>query len=347
LTELIAGPSRAEAAAGMTSAVPSDTAVTIAGISGGVATVCFPPAFSAGGRTAVRLRQAQVVYTLTEFPTVSRVALQSAGQPVAAPVRRSRHADLFAPIVVSDPVVGQRVSSPVTRPHRERVRGDGDPAAARRVGPGDRHPVHDRHLRQRLPGQPVAITPAVRARERTLDGVQIVERHDPQIGRDLDRQAGVLVVYGLLLTGIALTQGDPLTVRPGLGVPGIRGQAAAWMLGSSQVFCSVRVGHDGARNVGEPLVMATGVAADTREGLVDADAPGLGYRALGLFDHDPAVQRGLQLLGEDGAAADDPFLDQRDRRHVSQGLHDRDVGVLKLATLGRAEHVHGADDLLT
>jgi hypothetical protein len=113
LTELIAGPSGAEAAAGMTSAVPSATAVTIAGISGGVATVSFPPAFYAGGRTAVRLRQAQVVYTLTQFPTVSRVALQFAGQPVAAPVRRSDYADLLAPIVVSDPVVGQRVSSPV------------------------------------------------------------------------------------------------------------------------------------------------------------------------------------------------------------------------------------------
>jgi hypothetical protein len=114
LTELVAGPSRAEAAAGMASAVPPDTAVTIAGISGGVATVSFPPAFYAGGRAAVRLRQAQVVYTLTQFPSVSRVALQSAGQPVAAPVRRSDYADLLPLIVVSDPVVGQRVSSPVT-----------------------------------------------------------------------------------------------------------------------------------------------------------------------------------------------------------------------------------------
>jgi hypothetical protein len=114
MTELVAGPSRAEAAAGMASAVPPDTAVTIAGISGGVATVSFPPAFYAVGRAAVRLRQAQVVYTLTQFPSVSRVALQSAGEPVAAPVRRSDYADLLPLIVVSDPVVGQRVSSPVT-----------------------------------------------------------------------------------------------------------------------------------------------------------------------------------------------------------------------------------------
>ena len=114
LAELVAGPSRAEATAGMTSAVPPDTTVTIAGISGGVATVSFPPAFYTGGGAVVRLRQAQVVYTLTQFPSVSRVALQSAGEPVGAPVRRSDYADLLALIVVSDPVVGQRVSSPVT-----------------------------------------------------------------------------------------------------------------------------------------------------------------------------------------------------------------------------------------
>ena len=114
LTELVAGPSRAEATAGMTSAVPPDTTVTIAGISGGVATVSFPPAFYTGGGAVVRLRQAQVVYTLTQFPSVSRVALQSAGEPVGGPVRRSDYADLLALIVVSDPVVGQRVSSPVT-----------------------------------------------------------------------------------------------------------------------------------------------------------------------------------------------------------------------------------------
>jgi hypothetical protein len=47
----------------MTRAVPSDTAGTIAGISGGVTTVSFPPAFYVGDRTAVRLRQAQVVDT--------------------------------------------------------------------------------------------------------------------------------------------------------------------------------------------------------------------------------------------------------------------------------------------
>ena len=85
LTELIAGPAGAEAAAGMANAVPSGTTFTVVGISGGVATVSFPPAFYAGGRTAARLRQAQVVYTLTQFPSISRVALQSSGQPARRP----------------------------------------------------------------------------------------------------------------------------------------------------------------------------------------------------------------------------------------------------------------------
>ena len=133
--------------------MPAGTAFTIVGISDGVATVSFPPAFYAGGRTVARLRQAQVVYTLTQFPTVSRVALQSAGEPVAAPVGRSDYADLLALIVVSDPVVGQRVSSPVT------VAGTANvfeatvtlrllDASGREIATRFTH----RHLRQRLPG---------------------------------------------------------------------------------------------------------------------------------------------------------------------------------------------------
>jgi spore germination protein GerM len=61
LTELAAGPSAPEAAAGLSTAFPAGTAFTIAGISGGVATVSFNAAFYAGGRAAARLRQAQGV----------------------------------------------------------------------------------------------------------------------------------------------------------------------------------------------------------------------------------------------------------------------------------------------
>jgi hypothetical protein len=114
LTELTAGPSAAEDRAGLTTGLTTDAGSTIEGISGGVETVRFGSAFYTGGAAAVRLRQAQVVYTLTQFPTVSRVRFVGDGQGTATPVGRGQYADLLPPIVVSDPVIGQRVTSPIT-----------------------------------------------------------------------------------------------------------------------------------------------------------------------------------------------------------------------------------------
>ncbi|HEY7271538.1 MAG TPA: Gmad2 immunoglobulin-like domain-containing protein [Actinoplanes sp.] len=114
LTELTAGPSPAESRAGLTTGLSAETPFTIEGISGGVETVRFGPAFYTGGSAAARLRQAQVVYTLTQFPTVSRVRFTADGQPAGAPVGRGEYADLLPPVVVLDPVIGQRVTSPIT-----------------------------------------------------------------------------------------------------------------------------------------------------------------------------------------------------------------------------------------
>jgi hypothetical protein len=114
LTELTAGPSAAESRAGLTTGLSADAAFTIEGISGGVETVRFGPAFYAGGSAAVRLRQAQVVYTLTQFPTVSRVRFTGDGRPAGAPMGRDEYAGLLPPVVVLDPVIGQRVTSPIT-----------------------------------------------------------------------------------------------------------------------------------------------------------------------------------------------------------------------------------------
>jgi Immunoglobulin-like domain of bacterial spore germination/Sporulation and spore germination len=114
LTELTAGPSAAEARAGLTSGLTADAGFTIEGINGGVETVRFGPAFYAGGSGAVRLRQAQVVYTLTQFPTVSRVRFTGDGRPPGTPVGRGDFTGLLPAIVVLDPVIGQRVTSPVT-----------------------------------------------------------------------------------------------------------------------------------------------------------------------------------------------------------------------------------------
>jgi hypothetical protein len=114
LTELTAGPTAAEGRAGLTTGLSADNAFAIEGISGGVETVRFGPAFYAGAPATVRLRQAQVVYTLTQFPTVSWVRFAGDGQSPRATVSRADYADLLPAVVVLDPVIGQRVTSPIT-----------------------------------------------------------------------------------------------------------------------------------------------------------------------------------------------------------------------------------------
>ncbi|MFD2764972.1 Gmad2 immunoglobulin-like domain-containing protein [Micromonospora eburnea] len=109
LTELAAGPSGAEAATGMATLLPPGTQVSH--IAGGVATLVPPAGFDTGGAATARLRRAQVVWTLTQFPAVRRVAFTVDG---AAPTGRDDYADLLPPIVVTAPAVGDRVTSPVT-----------------------------------------------------------------------------------------------------------------------------------------------------------------------------------------------------------------------------------------
>ncbi|MER7458751.1 Gmad2 immunoglobulin-like domain-containing protein [Micromonospora sp. NPDC126480] len=105
LTELAAGPTPAEAATGLATLVAAGTAVTR--IADG--TAVLPPLPATGGPAATRLREAQVVWTLTQFPTVRRVRFGA-----GAPVDRTTYADLLPPIVVTAPVIGARVTSPVT-----------------------------------------------------------------------------------------------------------------------------------------------------------------------------------------------------------------------------------------
>ncbi|NUT32299.1 MAG: spore gernimation protein [Hamadaea sp.] len=114
LTELATGPSVLETSVGMLTAFPAGTTYSIASITDGVATVSFDAGFYAGGRDVARLRQAQVVYTLTEFSTVKKIGFQQDGKALAAPVGRGDYADLLPFIVVTSPIVGQRTPSPIT-----------------------------------------------------------------------------------------------------------------------------------------------------------------------------------------------------------------------------------------
>ncbi|WP_307871670.1 Gmad2 immunoglobulin-like domain-containing protein [Micromonospora sp. U21] len=106
LTELAAGPTPAEAATGLATLLP--TGVEVTRIADGVATLGpVPPADDVPERR--RLREAQVVWTLTQFPTVRQVRFGG-----GAPVGRAAYADLLPPIVVTGPGVGERVTAPLT-----------------------------------------------------------------------------------------------------------------------------------------------------------------------------------------------------------------------------------------
>lgn len=124
LEALLHGPAAEEAGLGLSSAIPEGTELLDLDISDGVATVDLSaPYESGGGSLAMRMRLAQVVFTLTQFPTVKGVSFRIDGQPidsfsgegidVSSAQRRKDYGDLLPPIVVESPAIGERVSSPV------------------------------------------------------------------------------------------------------------------------------------------------------------------------------------------------------------------------------------------
>jgi immunoglobulin-like protein involved in spore germination/sporulation and spore germination protein len=125
LRALMGGPSGQESAAGVGTAVPPDTTYLGLSISNGVATVDLSQEFESGGGTlSVSMRLAQVVYTITQYPSVDSVNFRLDGVPVKVftgdgfildhPVTRSDYEDLLPPILVERPLIGQRVASPVS-----------------------------------------------------------------------------------------------------------------------------------------------------------------------------------------------------------------------------------------
>lgn len=80
---LLAGPTVSEVEEGLTSAIPEDTLLLGIVIEGGIATVDLSREFEAGGGSFAMLsRLAQIVYTLTQFPTVDAVQFHLDGEPV-------------------------------------------------------------------------------------------------------------------------------------------------------------------------------------------------------------------------------------------------------------------------
>jgi germination protein M len=120
---LLDGPTQAERKAGIATAVPAGTRLLGISIHGGVATVDLTSEYQAGGGSlSMQLRLGQVVYTLTQFPTVRAVRFRLDGEPVDVfsgegivldhPVGRSDYTDLLPVITVETPVQGGRLTSP-------------------------------------------------------------------------------------------------------------------------------------------------------------------------------------------------------------------------------------------
>jgi len=121
---LLAGPSPAELEAGLRTSVPTGTKLLGISIKKGVATVDLTSQYqSGGGALSMKARLAQVVYTLTQFPTVRAVLFHLDGEPVNVfsgegivldnPVGRADYEDLLPVIAVDKPADGEQVTSPV------------------------------------------------------------------------------------------------------------------------------------------------------------------------------------------------------------------------------------------
>jgi germination protein M len=131
MQELLAGPRQEERRSALRTAIPGGTRLLGIGIDNGVATVDLSSEFQAGGGSeSLQLRLAQVVYTLTQFPTVQRVQFELDGSPVSVlsnrgdasdhPVGRKDYGDPDCAgiptsrqgfIVVNSPRSGDRVAS--------------------------------------------------------------------------------------------------------------------------------------------------------------------------------------------------------------------------------------------
>jgi spore germination protein GerM len=108
LRELVAGPRASDEALvpGISTAIPSSTLILDVGIADSVATVDLSREFeSGGGSFSMFARLAQVVYTVSQWPTVDEVTFELDGQPVTVfssegivldgPVSRSDYLDLL------------------------------------------------------------------------------------------------------------------------------------------------------------------------------------------------------------------------------------------------------------
>ena len=121
---LIKGPNDAElgASPAMYTTIPEGTIFLGLRIEAGIATVNLSREFEEDGSVSARKRLAQVVYTLTQFPTISGVRFELDGEPVSTfgsegidlrrPVDRTTFTDQLPAIFVDRPAWGGVLANP-------------------------------------------------------------------------------------------------------------------------------------------------------------------------------------------------------------------------------------------
>ena len=95
-------------------------------------------------------------------------------------------------------------------------------------------------------------------------------------------------------------------------------------------------------DIQEAAALVAGTFAQLAERLVEGDSFTLRECALGLLEHDAAVESTLQLLGQRLGAGDATLLEDRDGGDVGEGLHHADVVGFETQALG-AEDVERTD----
>jgi hypothetical protein len=122
---LLEGPSDEEMEADVATLIPEGTELLDISLKNGVATVDLSDEYeSGGGSLSMRMRLAQVVYTLTQFGSVDGVDFRIEGEPVESfsgegivlesPQTRKDFEELLPSILVEQPLIGETVTSPVT-----------------------------------------------------------------------------------------------------------------------------------------------------------------------------------------------------------------------------------------
>jgi germination protein M len=110
---LLAGPVAAENSRGISTAIPDATQLLGLSIDNGVATIDLSSEFQAGGGgDAYQTRLAQVVYTLTQFPSIRAVGLQIEGSGDSIALKRTDYVQLLPAIWVDRPAWGASVGNP-------------------------------------------------------------------------------------------------------------------------------------------------------------------------------------------------------------------------------------------